>query len=86
MKNLIDEIIEILNSSELSEVQKLKNINELCNEETNNYEDLLDLRMWVMQDIVAGNFDIQQSTVHTEGYERVCKLEKEVIYTSELEV
>lgn len=80
MKNLIDEIKEIISYDDLSEQQKIERINVLCDIELNNYESLLDLREWVAADIIAGNFDIQETTVYTEGYERVCELKRTVTY------
>lgn len=80
MKNLIDEIKEIISYDDLDEDVKLQRIDQLCHEELNNYESLLDLREWVAADIIAGNFDIQEVTVYTEGYERVCELKRTVTY------
>lgn len=86
MKNLIDEIKEIISYDDLDVDEKLSAIAKLCNDETDNYEDLLDLKGWVALDICAGNFDIQQTTVMTEGYERVCKLTKRIEYECELDI
>jgi hypothetical protein len=80
MKNLIDEIQSFISCDALSLEQRISAIAKLCNEETNNYEDLLTIKDYVKADIIADNFDINKPEVAEDEYMRICKLKRVSTY------
>lgn len=73
MKNLVDEILEIISYDDIDEDVKIKKIKDLCNKESVNQNNLITLYENVELDINGGSFDIEAEEVDTEFYKNLYK-------------